>query len=640
MPLMTTRHRKSLLYTLLIVWRTKAFWLRAFLCWLVGAAVFMSDENGKFDLRLQIRGPQHSAAPIVLVDINEHDWLENDHDMRNMIRPMKEITGLSDNFFWNAKTWHEILQNLLEADPAAIGVTFYFGDNVRIPMLTEQERSVFENPRIIWGADVDSAGRALVPIFASTYNSNIGIRQLRLDDDGIVRRFSSSLVQIPNMAARLADVARPQNINKNSYNWLNPVMINYAGGSESFETLTLRDILAKSFNPQNLKGKIIIFGTHSSVMDVVQTPLGRMSRAEVLANILDNILLKRTVGRFPNGIYLAFLALILLYSVWVLSTYPQSVALVFFIWTSTLWAAISAWIFDSYYFWIPVFSPLIQLGFTYFIFLSYQLAMNEQKTWRLQQKQKYLHEIEELKNNFVSMMSHDLKTPIAKIQAIVDRLLTQNPNHEFALDLKSLRRSSDELHQYIRSILQVTRVEAKDFQVVKEVTDLNENIERVITHLSPLAQEKQIRLELNLEPMFSIEVDKTLIQEVILNLVENAIKYTPSGGCVRVISEEKDDNVFFFVEDTGPGIAPEEQKEIWGKFTRGKNQLDVKGSGLGLYLVKYFVELHGGRVFLQSQLGQGTKFGFSIPVSSDTPNEQLPSPLTNSGTAMNEGAIL
>ena len=122
--------------------------------------------------------------------------------------------------------------------------------------------------------------------------------------------------------------------------------------------------------------------------------------------------------------------------------------------------------------------------------------------------------------------------------------------------------------------------------------------------------------------MFSIEADTTLIQEVIHNLIENAIKYTPAGGRVTVTSQEKDDNVIVMVEDTGPGIHPEDQKEIWGKFTRGKNQsMEIKGTGLGLYLVKYFVELHSGKTFLESTPDVGTKIGFSIPIADETSEE-------------------
>ena len=178
---------------------------------------------------------------------------------------------------------------------------------------------------------------------------------------------------------------------------------------------------------------------------------------------------------------------------------------------------------------------------------------------------------------------------------------------------------SDELHRYIRSILQISKVEAKDFHLNKEVTDINENILRVISRISPLAVEKNIFIDTKLEPMFSLEIDITLIEEVIANLLENAVQYTAPGGQIKISSQDTGSSVIIMVEDNGAGIDLPEQEQIWQKFTRGKqSEMNVKGSGLGLYLVKYFIELHNGKVFLESQIGKGTKIGFSLPVEEQT----------------------
>ncbi|MNT43188.1 Histidine protein kinase DivJ [compost metagenome] len=118
--------------------------------------------------------------------------------------------------------------------------------------------------------------------------------------------------------------------------------------------------------------------------------------------------------------------------------------------------------------------------------------------------------------------------------------------------------------------------------------------------------------------MFSLEFDTTLVKEVIINLVENAIKYTPAQGHIEVVSFEADDQVHILVKDTGEGIKPEDLDKVWGKFTRGSDQdLKTKGTGLGLYLVKYFIELHGGKVKMESQVGQGTTVSFTLPVDSE-----------------------
>lgn len=628
---LTDSTRKFALYHALVVWRTKAFWLRVLLCWAIGSLVLMNDEVSDYDLRLKIRGPRPSPASVVIVDISERDWNSVEPETQNVLRPLKEVFNLSDAFFWNPISWELLLSRLLDAEPAAIGVTFFFGENIRMPfgsstygvtLLSPRARALFENPKVIWGADVDGTGRVLVPRFATTYNSNVGLRGVRADDDGTVRRFATSNVQVPHMAIRLAELANPALNGYVSEHYQRPALINFSGPAEAFRVVKFTDVVTGRAPRELFMGKVVVVGSLSSPMEQVQTPLGKMSRSEVVANIADNIVGKRTVERWPNWVYVTLLWVLMIGSLWILTSYPQSVALVFFVVAGILWAAASAWSFDVAHVWIPVLSPLAQLIVTYIVFLSYRLSLNEQKTWRLQQEQKYLSEIEQLKTNFVSMMSHDLKTPIAKIQAICDRLIATVPDGDVNNDLKSLRRSSDELHRYIQSILQVTKVEAKDFKISMEVMDINENVEKVVARLLPLAREKAIRIDTHLEPMFSIEADTTLVEECIHNLVENAIKYTPSGGHVKVTSEERDDNVFVVVEDSGPGIAPDEQKDIWGKFTRGSSTLmETKGTGLGLYLVKYFVELHGGRVFLESEPGDGTRIGFSLPIAAEAAPE-------------------
>src|SRR6185312_9674751 len=106
---------------------------------------------------------------------------------------------------------------------------------------------------------------------------------------------------------------------------------------------------------------------------------------------------------------------------------------------------------------------------------------------------------------------------------------------------------------------------------------------------------------------------------------ENAVKYTPTDGRIEVRTQEVDDRVIFTVKDNGPGIAPEDRAHIFEKFFRGKaQQTAIKGTGLGLFLVKYFVELHGGEVFLESDVGKGTRVGFALPLQEGTePKQEL-----------------
>jgi signal transduction histidine kinase len=260
----------------------------------------------------------------------------------------------------------------------------------------------------------------------------------------------------------------------------------------------------------------------------------------------------------------------------------------------------------------------MMIAVAWIIFVGHQAKIMEQKTWRLEQDKKFQNDIEQLKTNFVSLISHDLKTPIAKIQAIADRLLLQNLADPIQKDLKNLRASSDELHHYIQSILKLLRVESRDLKLNREACDLNEIITQAVTQLQPLATEKNIEVRTNLEPLFSIEADATLIKEVLVNLIDNAIKYTPIKGEIIVSTREIEDRVLVTISDNGVGIPLEEQEFVWQKFARGKDQaLKSKGSGLGLYLVKFFIELHGGQVNLDSNPAKGTKVSFSLPLEAE-----------------------
>jgi len=137
----------------------------------------------------------------------------------------------------------------------------------------------------------------------------------------------------------------------------------------------------------------------------------------------------------------------------------------------------------------------------------------------------------------------------------------------------------------------------------------------VVERLKPVAKTKNVSIDLTLEPMFLIEFDVTLMTEVFLNLVENAIKYTSANGQVFIRTKETDTEILIEIQDTGEGIAAEDQMHIWKKFVRGKNQdQKSKGTGLGLYLVKYFIELHGGKITLNSDVGVGTTFYVRLPI--------------------------
>lgn len=587
--------------------RRRGFWLRCLLVWAIGCLALSNDEINNYDQRFQLRGDQKTSSQIVLITIHQSDFATIYDARTNSLDNMNEVTDITDSFFWNKPIWSELLSRILKQNPKAIGVALYFGDNVGLIRLTPEEQNIFLDQRIFWSSTTNSMERILTPVFANRDQSNLGSNEVRRDEDGFVRRVFPSRNEIPHLVEKITSTKFPTT--------LAGLPINYRGSSRSFTQYSLSDIMFDELPKNAFTDKIIIIGAETASAPVYMTPIGTLSRTEILGHITDTVLGNKWIKRVSFSWYAFGFFGLMLFTVFLITTYPQSVALFFIIWIGTLLAALSAWVFDTFYFWLPAMSPFILLAASWIIFIGYQATKIERQNFRLQQEQEYLKELEQLKNNFVSLISHDLKTPIAKIQAITDRLLTQHKDTELGQDLNSLRLFSDELNRYIQSILKVLRVESRDFKINIEVGDINELIDGAVIQLRPLAKEKNIIIETSLEPMFSLEFDTTLIKEVIINLIENAIKYTPSGGSIHVTSYESEDHIHVSVKDNGEGIKQEDMAKVWGKFTRGSDQdLKTKGTGLGLYLVKYFIELHGGKVKMESTLGKGTTVSFTLPL--------------------------
>lgn len=590
------------------------------MCWAIGLAFLWTDYDSNHDYRFQIRGNVHKSKDIALIMVSEADWrrLRNVQiDTFESLRSLYFNETLTDNYFWDQQLWAHLLKKLLAYEPKKIGMTLFFGSNLGNVSIRDQNLNIFADSRIYWPARVSSEGQIQFSLFSR--HNETGLLNVYPDSDGILRSYDTSIANIPNFAYVISNQNRPINSYQQKY------LINYRAAPGSFPTYSALDVLTGQVSAEDLKGKTIIVGAKDSNEHIYPTPLGFMTKAEVFAQIVDNFNYERFPRKLPIQFYAFYLALILILTLIVVFEYPQNYAFVFLIALGGIFAALSTWLFDTYYVWSPIFAAMIQIVACYIIFVGYKLAQNERKTWRLEQEKSYMFEVEQLKNNFINLISHDLKTPIAKIQGITTRLM-QSEESASKKDLETIQSSSQDLYRYIQSILQVTRVESSDFKLKMEAADINQTIEKVIDQLAPLAHEKKISIQSQLEPMFSIEIDTALIHEVIANLLENAIKYTPSQGVVKISSTETDNFIKVSVEDDGPGIPLEERSSVWDKFYRGQNHnLTTQGTGLGLYLVKYFIELHGGEVFLESVTAEeaaagkgtrGTKIGFALPTGS------------------------
>ena len=219
-------------------------------------------------------------------------------------------------------------------------------------------------------------------------------------------------------------------------------------------------------------------------------------------------------------------------------------------------------------------------------------------------------------------MSHELRTPLNAIigfSEVLGERMFGELNEKQDEYLKDIYASGQHLLSLINDILDLSKIEAGRMEL--ELTDFNlpATLDNALTLVRERAGRRGIALGLTVdERLEQIRADERKVRQVVLNLLSNAIKFTPEGGRIEVRAVPVDGMVEISVSDTGVGIAPEDQEAIFEEFRQvGTAAKKVEGTGLGLALSRKFVELHGGRIWVQSQVGVGSTFTFTIPIRSD-----------------------
>ncbi len=232
----------------------------------------------------------------------------------------------------------------------------------------------------------------------------------------------------------------------------------------------------------------------------------------------------------------------------------------------------------------------------------------------------YLKELDRIKSEFVSTVSHDLRSPLTAVRGYADLLSVLGPLTEEQQDaVKHIRRAVEQMNELITDLLDLGKIEA-GIEMEMAPCSLAEVVLEAMETLSPRAIEKGLDLATEVgRDLPLVRGNPGRLRQVVVNLVDNAIKYTPSGGSVRVRLSRNEREVIFSVSDTGIGIAPEDQKMLFQKFYRIRTPQTegVSGTGLGLAICRSIVEQHGGRIGVQSGLGQGSTFFFSLPIPSE-----------------------
>ena len=265
------------------------------------------------------------------------------------------------------------------------------------------------------------------------------------------------------------------------------------------------------------------------------------------------------------------------------------------------------------------FAPEIERVLTTFATQSALAIQNARLFQEIADKSRQLEVASQHKSEFLANMSHELRTPLNAVigfSEVLSERMFGDLNEKQDEYLKDIHASGQHLLSLINDILDLSKIEAGKMDL--EVSDFN--LPATIDNALMLVRERAGRRGIELqravdERLGQIQADERKIRQVLLNLLSNAIKFTPEGGRIEVRAVHVEGSVEVSVSDTGVGIASEDQEAIFEEFKQvGMASKKVEGTGLGLALSRKFIELHGGRIWVKSEVGQGSTFTFTIPV--------------------------
>jgi signal transduction histidine kinase len=239
----------------------------------------------------------------------------------------------------------------------------------------------------------------------------------------------------------------------------------------------------------------------------------------------------------------------------------------------------------------------------------------------IQDKTRQLEVANEHKSQFLASMSHELRTPLNAVigfsEVLLERMFGElNPKQAEYLD--DILSSGRHLLSLINDILDLSKIEAGRMELESAEFDLPQAIDNALVLVRERAARHGLTLDTAVDTRLgTVRGDERKIKQVLLNLLSNAVKFTPEGGRIQVRAARVDGAAEISVADTGVGIAPEDQEAVFEEFRQVGTDYAKKreGTGLGLALARRFVELHGGRMWLKSQAGEGSTFTFTIPVA-------------------------
>lgn len=254
---------------------------------------------------------------------------------------------------------------------------------------------------------------------------------------------------------------------------------------------------------------------------------------------------------------------------------------------------------------------------------SAELSESLQKLESAYQELKELKEVDRLKGNFLSAISHELRTPlnfITGFASILDEEVAGELTPEQHRYLAKILMGAEQLISLINNLLDYTRMEAGRFAIFRRPTQYADLVRAALDNLRPMAEQKDLHLAEDLREMPVLNVDPDRLTQILYNLIFNAIKFTPPGGRICVRAYPQGQSIVTEVQDTGIGISQEDLPKVFTRFFQADevstgSGRQTKGTGLGMAITKGLVEAHGGSIEVESELGAGSTFRFTLPMT-------------------------
>ena len=575
-------------------------------------------------------------------------WIKNDISSKSFDNPIVLIAMdeesdqfLGETYPYTYASHNRLMNRLAEDNPSIIN---YFvsllepDSDVEARYQNEFHESIKKfspaGDRFKFGTEIDNLGEQIPPEGlrdTGYYLGQLYKDQMIFSKDEVVRRAILNISGEDSLhlwtAKKYRELKKIAPIDATAYKgaYYNPeadanfALFKYSGNpiTSEAQVIPFHRVVVGNFPRGFFKDKIVLIGPQylSNTNDFILTPFekenARTPKMMVHAHVIEALISEKTIfdiSDFYTQVASILIAIILSF---IISRVQPVKGLIITILLITGILVVSYLLFVSFGWWIKLSHLVLSIFVVYYIWVPFRAIEEYQTRYAIQEETKLLKQVDNLKQNFISLMSHDLKTPVAKIAGIADILKIKfNNTNEQAELIDNVVNSTKELNDFINSILDLTKIESQNLTLRRESKDINKIIEGIIEKLQFEANNKQMQIESDLSPLYPIQVDTVLMNRVISNLIENALKYAGKGKTVWVKTWDDADWVYVEVRDNGLGIGPDDLAHIFDKFYRVKNDSThaIKGSGLGLYLVKYFIELHNGVISASSQLGEGTSF--------------------------------